>query len=95
MFQGPSGTHSVHSAALRLWLRVEGSLPLPRLHAPSSSFLPRPLHIAARNGLASVVQALLSRGATVLAVDEEGGWGLEPSALPGFGVRDVLQEVTS
>lgn len=34
---------------------------------------PRPLHIAARNGLASVVQALLSRGATVLAVDEEGG----------------------
>lgn len=40
------------------------------------SFLPRPLHIAARNGLASVVQALLSRGATVLAVDEEGGWGL-------------------
>ena len=43
---------------------------------PFSSFLPRPLHIAARNGLASVVQALLSRGATVLAVDEEGGWGL-------------------
>ena len=34
------------------------------------------IHIAARNGLASVVQALLSRGATVLAVDEEGGWGL-------------------
>lgn len=33
---------------------------------------PRPLHIAARNGLAAVVQALLSRGATVLAVDEEG-----------------------
>lgn len=32
----------------------------------------RPLHIAARNGLATVVQALLSRGATVLAVDEEG-----------------------
>lgn len=33
---------------------------------------PRPLHLAARNGLATVVQALLSRGATVLAVDEEG-----------------------
>lgn len=32
----------------------------------------RPLHLAARNGLATVVQALLSRGATVLAVDEEG-----------------------
>lgn len=35
-------------------------------------FFPRPLHLAARNGLATVVQALLSRGATVLAVDEEG-----------------------
>lgn len=39
---------------------------------PFSSHCNRPLHIAARNGLASVVQALLSRGATVLAVDEEG-----------------------
>uniref|UniRef100_A0A8U8C894 Uncharacterized protein n=1 Tax=Geospiza parvula TaxID=87175 RepID=A0A8U8C894_GEOPR len=38
----------------------------------SNSALQMPLHIAARNGLASVVQALLSRGATVLAVDEEG-----------------------
>ncbi|XP_010289718.1 PREDICTED: serine/threonine-protein phosphatase 6 regulatory ankyrin repeat subunit C, partial [Phaethon lepturus] len=37
----------------------------------SNSALQMPLHIAARNGLASVVQALLSRGATVLAVDEE------------------------
>lgn len=58
-------------------------------------FLLRPLHIAARNGLASVVQALLSRGATVLAVDEEGGWDPEPPASPGFGVRGLLQEVTS
>lgn len=32
----------------------------------------RPLHIAARNGLATVVQVLLSRGAAVMAVDEEG-----------------------
>lgn len=56
-----------------------------RLHAPSLPFLPRPLHIAARNGLASVVQALLSRGATVLAVDEEGGWGPEPPSLLGLG----------
>ena len=48
---------------------------------------PRPLHIAARNGLASVVQALLSRGATVLAVDEEGACS---SRVPGVGVqRDV------
>lgn len=39
-------------------------------HSPL--FSSRPLHLAARNGLATVVQALLSRGATVLAVDEEG-----------------------
>lgn len=38
----------------------------------SPSLSSRPLHLAARNGLATVVQALLSRGATVLAVDEEG-----------------------
>lgn len=38
----------------------------------TNSMLQMPLHIAARNGLASVVQALLTRGATVLAVDEEG-----------------------
>ncbi|CAH2224223.1 serine threonine- phosphatase 6 regulatory ankyrin repeat subunit C isoform X1 [Pelobates cultripes] len=37
----------------------------------TNSMLQMPLHIAARNGLASVVQALLTRGATVLAVDEE------------------------
>ncbi|XP_039581699.1 serine/threonine-protein phosphatase 6 regulatory ankyrin repeat subunit C-like, partial [Passer montanus] len=50
----------------------------------SNSALQMPLHIAARNGLASVVQALLSRGATVLAVDEEGAcapgpWGTAES----------------
>lgn len=32
----------------------------------------RPLHIAARKGLATVVQVLLSRGAAVMALDEEG-----------------------
>lgn len=32
----------------------------------------RPLHIAARNGLATVVEVLLTRGAAVLAVDEDG-----------------------
>ncbi|XP_069509848.1 serine/threonine-protein phosphatase 6 regulatory ankyrin repeat subunit C isoform X3 [Ambystoma mexicanum] len=37
----------------------------------TNSSLQMPLHIAARNGLATVVQALLGRGATVLAVDEE------------------------
>ncbi|XP_072105570.1 serine/threonine-protein phosphatase 6 regulatory ankyrin repeat subunit C-like [Mobula birostris] len=38
----------------------------------TNSTLQMPLHIAARNGMSSVVQALLNRGATVLAVDGEG-----------------------
>lgn len=32
----------------------------------------RPLHVAARNGLTMVVQELLGKGASVLAVDENG-----------------------
>lgn len=32
----------------------------------------RPLHVAARNGLTVVVQELLGKGASVLAVDENG-----------------------
>lgn len=35
-------------------------------------FLSRPLHVAARNGLTMVVQELLGKGASVLAVDENG-----------------------
>lgn len=35
-------------------------------------FLWRPLHVAARNGLTVVVQELLAKGASVLAVDENG-----------------------
>ena len=70
------GAHGTRPAAWLLRPRVEGQLAPPLTSPCSCSFLPRPLHIAARNGLASVVQALLSRGATVLAVDEEGGWGL-------------------
>lgn len=55
---------------LLMWSRGPAAAPAgcPDRCLPS----PRPLHIAARNGLAAVVQALLSRGATVLAVDEEG-----------------------
>lgn len=71
-----SGAHGICPAVWLLRPRVEGQLATPLTSPCSCSFLPRPLHIAARNGLASVVQALLSRGATVLAVDEEGGWGL-------------------
>lgn len=35
-------------------------------------FSSRPLHVAARNGLTVVVQELLAKGASVLAVDENG-----------------------
>lgn len=44
----------------------------PSLINATNSALQTPLHLAARNGLATVVEVLLSRGATVLAVDEEG-----------------------
>lgn len=36
----------------------------------------RPLHVAARNGLTVVVQELLAKGASVLAVDENGKFRL-------------------
>ncbi|KAK1801942.1 hypothetical protein P4O66_022568 [Electrophorus voltai] len=54
----------------------------------------RPLHIAARNGLASVVQALLSRGATVLAVDEDGHTPALACA-PNKAVADCLALILS
>uniref|UniRef100_A0AAR2IMT2 Ankyrin repeat domain 52 n=1 Tax=Pygocentrus nattereri TaxID=42514 RepID=A0AAR2IMT2_PYGNA len=54
----------------------------------------RPLHIAARNGLATVVQALLSRGATVLAVDEEGHTPALACA-PNKAVADCLALILS
>lgn len=47
--------------------------PLPP--PPRASHLPppcRPLHVAARKGLTVVVQELLGKGASVLAVDENG-----------------------
>lgn len=39
-------------------------------------FTHRPLHVAARNGLTMVVQELLGKGASVLAVDENGKFSL-------------------
>ena len=42
-----------------------------RLMAVSSLFA-RPLHIAAQNGLVSVVQELISKGASLLALDNKG-----------------------
>uniref|UniRef100_A0A674PEG4 Ankyrin repeat domain 52a n=1 Tax=Takifugu rubripes TaxID=31033 RepID=A0A674PEG4_TAKRU len=58
-------------------LLILGEIHSPTLINATNSALQMPLHLAARNGLATVVQALLSRGATVLAVDEEGEsvWG--------------------
>lgn len=44
----------------------------PSLINASNSTLQMPLHVAAKNGLATVVQVLLSHGAAVMAVDEEG-----------------------
>lgn len=66
-------------------LQVEKAAELSALAGLSNVFpfsvACRPLHIAARNGLASVVQALLSRGATVLAVDEEGAYASQLGSL--------------
>uniref|UniRef100_A0A667YYX8 Ankyrin repeat domain 52a n=1 Tax=Myripristis murdjan TaxID=586833 RepID=A0A667YYX8_9TELE len=60
----------------------------------SALFSSRPLHLAARNGLATVVQALLSRGATVLAVDEEGHTPALACA-PNKDVADCLALILS
>ena len=50
-----------------LCARVHGHAHMYMYHFP-----PRPLHVAARNGLTMVVQELLGKGASVLAVDENG-----------------------
>uniref|UniRef100_A0A673H6X5 Serine/threonine-protein phosphatase 6 regulatory ankyrin repeat subunit C-like n=1 Tax=Sinocyclocheilus rhinocerous TaxID=307959 RepID=A0A673H6X5_9TELE len=44
----------------------------PTLINTTNTALQTPLHIAARNGLATVVEVLLTRGATVLAIDQDG-----------------------
>uniref|UniRef100_A0A8C5B5F6 Serine/threonine-protein phosphatase 6 regulatory ankyrin repeat subunit C n=1 Tax=Gadus morhua TaxID=8049 RepID=A0A8C5B5F6_GADMO len=56
--------------------------------------LQMPLHIAARKGLATVVQVLLSRGAAVMAVDAE---GCTPalSCAPNKKVADCLALILS
>lgn len=56
------------------------------VHCGQNFFSCRPLHVAARKGLATVVQVLLSRGAAVMAVDEEGNFlfsnGGEKNKIP-------------
>uniref|UniRef100_A0A8B9RJM5 Ankyrin repeat domain 52 n=1 Tax=Astyanax mexicanus TaxID=7994 RepID=A0A8B9RJM5_ASTMX len=60
----------------------------------TNNALQMPLHIAARNGLATVVEVLLSRGATVLAVDEEGHTPALACA-PNKDVADCLALILS
>uniref|UniRef100_A0A8C5C669 Ankyrin repeat domain 52a n=1 Tax=Gadus morhua TaxID=8049 RepID=A0A8C5C669_GADMO len=75
-------------------LLILGEIHSPALINASNSALQMPLHLAARNGLATVVQALLSRGATVLAVDEEGHTPALACA-PNKDVADCLALILS
>ncbi|XP_034053972.1 serine/threonine-protein phosphatase 6 regulatory ankyrin repeat subunit C-like isoform X1 [Gymnodraco acuticeps] len=75
-------------------LLILGEIHSPTLINATNSTLQMPLHLAARNGLATVVQALLSRGATVLAVDEEGHTPALACA-PNKDVADCLALILS
>ncbi|GAA6099008.1 serine/threonine-protein phosphatase 6 regulatory ankyrin repeat subunit A-like isoform X1 [Tachysurus ichikawai] len=55
----------------------------------TNSALQTPLHVAARNGLAVVVQELLGKGASVLAVDEN-GYTPALACAPNKDVADCL-----
>uniref|UniRef100_A0A673CJY6 Ankyrin repeat domain 52a n=1 Tax=Sphaeramia orbicularis TaxID=375764 RepID=A0A673CJY6_9TELE len=79
---------ALHLACSKLTSRCASCL------SDSPSVCSRPLHLAARNGLATVVQALLSRGATVLAVDEEGHTPALACA-PNKDVADCLALILS
>ncbi|KAM4736801.1 LOW QUALITY PROTEIN: serine/threonine-protein phosphatase 6 regulatory ankyrin repeat subunit C [Anableps anableps] len=74
-------------------LLILGEIHNPTLINATNSALQMPLP-AARNGLATVVQALLSRGATVLAVDEEGHTPALACA-PNKDVADCLALILS
>uniref|UniRef100_A0AAQ5YZ00 Ankyrin repeat domain 52 n=1 Tax=Amphiprion ocellaris TaxID=80972 RepID=A0AAQ5YZ00_AMPOC len=69
-------------------------LSLVRCSLTCLAFSCRPLHIAARKGLATVVQVLLSRGAAVMAVDEEGHTPALACA-PNKNVADCLALILS
>uniref|UniRef100_A0A673WG36 Ankyrin repeat domain 52a n=1 Tax=Salmo trutta TaxID=8032 RepID=A0A673WG36_SALTR len=75
-------------------LLILGEIHNPTLINATNAALQMPLHLAARNGLATVVQALLSRGATVLAVDEEGHTPALACA-PNKDVADCLALILS
>uniref|UniRef100_A0A6Q2XRB1 Ankyrin repeat domain 52 n=1 Tax=Esox lucius TaxID=8010 RepID=A0A6Q2XRB1_ESOLU len=75
-------------------LLILGEISDPSLINATNSALQMPLHIAARNGLATVVQVLLSRGAAVMAVDEEGHTPALACA-PNKDVADCLALILS
>ncbi|XP_051532559.1 serine/threonine-protein phosphatase 6 regulatory ankyrin repeat subunit C-like isoform X2 [Myxocyprinus asiaticus] len=66
----------------------------PLLINTSNSALQTPLHLAARNGLVTVVEVLLTRGATVLAVDRNGHTPALACA-PNKDVADCLALIIS
>uniref|UniRef100_A0A673WZ99 Ankyrin repeat domain 52a n=1 Tax=Salmo trutta TaxID=8032 RepID=A0A673WZ99_SALTR len=75
-------------------LLILGEIHNATLVNATNAALQMPLHLAARNGMATVVQALLSRGATVLAVDEEGHTPALACA-PNKDVADCLALILS
>uniref|UniRef100_A0A8C8IR10 Ankyrin repeat domain 52 n=1 Tax=Oncorhynchus tshawytscha TaxID=74940 RepID=A0A8C8IR10_ONCTS len=75
-------------------LLILGEISDPSLINATNGALQMPLHIAARNGLATVVQVLLSRGAAVMAVDEEGHTPALACA-PNKDVADCLALILS
>ncbi|XP_037622637.1 serine/threonine-protein phosphatase 6 regulatory ankyrin repeat subunit C-like [Sebastes umbrosus] len=75
-------------------LLILGEISDSSLINATNSALQMPLHIAARKGLATVVQVLLSRGAAVMAVDEEGHTPALACA-PNKNVADCLALILS
>ncbi|XP_029287338.1 LOW QUALITY PROTEIN: serine/threonine-protein phosphatase 6 regulatory ankyrin repeat subunit C [Cottoperca gobio] len=75
-------------------LLILGEISDTSLINATNSALQMPLHIAARKGLATVVQVLLSRGAAVMAVDEEGHTPAL-SCAPNKNVADCLAMILS
>uniref|UniRef100_A0A665UFA6 Serine/threonine-protein phosphatase 6 regulatory ankyrin repeat subunit C-like n=1 Tax=Echeneis naucrates TaxID=173247 RepID=A0A665UFA6_ECHNA len=75
-------------------LLILGEISDSSLINAANNALQMPLHIAARKGLATVVQVLLSRGAAVMAVDEEGHTPALACA-PNKNVADCLALILS
>ncbi|GLD64307.1 serine/threonine-protein phosphatase 6 regulatory ankyrin repeat subunit C-like protein, partial [Lates japonicus] len=75
-------------------LLILGEISDSSLINATNGALQMPLHIAARKGLATVVQVLLSRGAAVMAVDEEGHTPALACA-PNKNVADCLALILS